>query len=175
MSLDTAVQACLGMNLEIIPAKVIEDCPSVFKFGTLPLKPNLAAATPYTLNLFEHHVRVDPTSLHDVLMNMDTGIELPIPFGSNGVLPPHDLQMALYPSGDGHFNLLKWYRFKSRAQISKVSAKLTGQILFTDMAKLASPKKTPLIMQHLLTHMGGQALVVRELVVSEPSTKRSHD
>eukprot|EP00971_Amphidinium_carterae_P173165 3433287-Amphidinium_carterae.2 len=173
MAVTTAMEACMGMHLEIIPLHVVEDCPTKYTFDVLPLKSSIAATTAHTQTICEYHIGVDRTSLSDVLRNIEEGLALPLPFGQNGTLPPHEMQMILFPAGPEGYNLLKVMRFKNRVQHSKITPMLTGQIFFVDMSKFKAPRLVQLVVQHMITHLGGEALVKRDIVVSEPSKKRS--
>eukprot|EP00971_Amphidinium_carterae_P222402 4414211-Amphidinium_carterae.2 len=58
-------------------------------------------------------------------------------------------------------------RFKSQVKHSRVAASLTGQLLLIDQPKLPSVRTTLVVLQHMLTHMGGQTFVTKELAVSK--------
>eukprot|EP00971_Amphidinium_carterae_P091159 1804377-Amphidinium_carterae.1 len=165
MAINTAAHAVMGMQLNVAPMHILdspdlEGCPSTYTFTELPLKAEIAASTTHVQTVFEYHAQDD--------------MPLPLPFGSVGILPPHEVQMCLYPIGNGKFSLIKMLRFKSRVKHNKLSDILTGTLLFIDQPKLPSVRTTPLVLQHLLTNMGGEALVNRELAVTDPATKKNH-
>eukprot|EP00971_Amphidinium_carterae_P238474 4734095-Amphidinium_carterae.1 len=173
MAVTTASAAIHGMHLVVTPLQLLSECAVKYTFDQLPLKAELSATTVHAQTFWEFRERIDQTSLADVLRSMEDDTVLPVPFGSNGVLPPNELQMCVFPSGDGHFNLIKCIRFKTRALISKITAQLTGKVLYVDQSKMKAPRFPQLIMQHMLINLGGECIVNRDLAVSEPSTKKT--
>eukprot|EP00971_Amphidinium_carterae_P135862 2691856-Amphidinium_carterae.1 len=162
------------MQLNVTELHVLEGCTAAFSYADLPLKADIAASTTHVQTIFELHENCDRTSLHDVLRNMQDGTALPDPFAVPDGMPPNEMQMFLYPGGPEQFSLLKLFRFKRRVQRSRVTSLFTGSARYVDQQQLNSSRLTPLILQHMLTNMGGDAIVNRELVAVDKETKKQH-
>eukprot|EP00971_Amphidinium_carterae_P288785 5734291-Amphidinium_carterae.1 len=106
-------------------------------------------------------------SFDDLLRNITDGTVLPAPFCLPDGIPAHECQMFLFPSGPEQFSLLKFIRFKNRTNRHRIATRFSGTAMYLDQQKLPSPRITPMVLQHMLTNLGGQCLVNRELAVAE--------